>query len=76
MQLGEKARCLAVAMQARHPRLPDCPTFKEQGIDLVSGAYRGYAVLKGTPMEVQKKLAELIATINKNPEFIANSASA
>ena len=30
-QLGEKVRMLAVAMEARHPKLPDCPTFKELG---------------------------------------------
>jgi tripartite-type tricarboxylate transporter receptor subunit TctC len=70
MQLGAQVRCLAVAMEARHPKLPDCPTFKEQGFNLVGGAYRGVAVPKSTPADVQAKLADVLAKINADPEFI------
>ncbi len=70
MQLGDQVRCLAVAMEKRHPKLPDCPTFKEQGFDLVGGAYRGVAVPKSTPADVQAKLADILAKINADPEFI------
>lgn len=70
VQLGDKARCLAVAMDKRHPALPDCPTFKELGFDLVSGAYRGIAVPKSTPQATQKALSDLIGRINKDPAFI------
>lgn len=70
MQLGAQVRCLAVAMDARHPKLPDCPTFKEQGYNLVGGAYRGVAVPKSTPADVQAKLADVLAKINADPEFI------
>jgi len=70
MQLGAQVRCLAVAMEARHPKLPDCPTFKEQGYNLVGGAYRGVAVPKSTPADVQAKLAEMLGKINADPEFI------
>lgn len=66
---GDKVRLLAVAMEKRHPRFPDVPTFKELGYDLVSGAYRGIAVPKDTPMEIQKKLSDMIAEINADPEF-------
>ena len=34
-----KVRALAVAMDKRHPLLPDVPTFKELGVDWVDGAY-------------------------------------
>ena len=71
MMLGEKARCLAVAMEKRHPKIPDCPTFKERGYDLVGGAYRGIAVPKSTPDNVKKAVSDLIGKINKDPEFIA-----
>jgi tripartite-type tricarboxylate transporter receptor subunit TctC len=37
----DKARALAVAMDKRHPLLPDVPTFRELGVDWVDGAYRG-----------------------------------
>jgi tripartite-type tricarboxylate transporter receptor subunit TctC len=70
MQLGEQVRCLGVAMEQRHPKLPDCPTFKEQGFDLVGGAYRGVGVPKSTPPEVQAKLADVLAKINADPGFI------
>jgi tripartite-type tricarboxylate transporter receptor subunit TctC len=67
--IGEQARILAVAMEQRHPKFPDAPTFKELGFDLVSGAYRGIAVPKDTPMEIQKKLSDMIGKINADPAF-------
>ncbi len=67
--LGEKARVLAVAMEKRHPKYPDVPTFKELGFDLVSGAYRGIAVPKSTPDEIRNKISDMIGQINSDPEF-------
>ena len=69
-QLGSQVRCIAVAMDKRHPALPDCPTFKESGFDLVSGAYRGIAVPNTTPKARQKEVSELIGKINRDPAFI------
>lgn len=70
MQLGAQVRCLAVSMEQRHPKLPDCPTFKELGFSLVGGAYRGVAVPKSTPADIQAKLADTLAKVNADPEFI------
>ena len=70
MQLGAQVRCLGVAMEQRHPKLPDCPTFKEQGFDLVGGAYRGVGVPKSTPAAVQARLAGILAKINADPGFV------
>jgi len=64
-----KVRLLAVAMEKRHPKFPDVPTFKELGFDIVSGAYRGIAVPKSTPEPIRIKLSEMIAQINADPEF-------
>ena len=64
-----KVRLLAVAMEERHPKFPDVPTFKELGFDLVSGAYRGIAVPKSTPEEVRVRLSKMIGEINADPEF-------
>lgn len=64
-----KVRLLAVAMEERHPSFPDVPTFKELGFDIVSGAYRGIAVPKGTPDDIKQKLSDAIAKVNANPEF-------
>lgn len=66
---GDKVRMLAVAMEERHPRFPDVPTFRELGFDLVSGAYRGVAVPKSTPEAVRARLSEMLAEINADPEF-------
>ncbi len=66
---SEKVRLLAVAMDKRHPKFPDVPTFKELGYDLVSGAYRGIAVPKSTPKAIRAKLSKLIQEINADPEF-------
>jgi tripartite-type tricarboxylate transporter receptor subunit TctC len=70
MQLGDKARVLAIAMEERHPKLPEVPTFKELGYDLVGGAYRGIAVPKSTPDDVKQALSDLIGRINHDPEFV------
>lgn len=66
---ADKTRMLAVAMEQRHPQFPDVPTFKEIGYDLVGGAYRGIAVPKSTPKDVQAKLSDMFLQINKDTEF-------
>jgi len=64
-----KVRALAVAMDKRHPLLPDVPTFREVGADWVDGAYRGIGVPKSTPPEARKRLADLWAALNADPEM-------
>jgi len=67
--LGDQARVLAVAMEKRHPKFPDVPTFKELGFDLVSGAYRGIAVPKSTPDDIRNQLSDMIGKINADENF-------
>ena len=64
-----RVRALAVAMNQRHPLLPDVPTFKELGVDWVDGAMRGIAVPKTTPADARKKLSDLFAALNADPEM-------
>ncbi len=64
-----KVRALAVAMDKRHPLMPDVPTFKELGVDWVDGAYRGIGVPKSTPPEARKRLSDLWASLNNEPEM-------
>ena len=66
-----KVRALAVAMEKRHPLLPDVPTFRELGVDWVDGAYRGIGVPKGTPPELRKRVADLWASLNADAEMKA-----
>lgn len=64
-----KVRPLAVAMDKRHPLMPDVPTFRELGVDWVDGAYRGIGVPKSTPPEARKRLSDLFAALNGDPEM-------
>ena len=64
-----KVRALAVAMEKRHPMMPDVPTFREMGVDWVDGAYRGIGVPKSTPPEARKRLSDLWAALNTDPEM-------
>jgi tripartite-type tricarboxylate transporter receptor subunit TctC len=64
-----KFRALAVAMEKRHPLLPGTPTFRELGTEWVDGAYRGIGVAKSTSPEVKKRLSDLWAALNTDPEM-------
>ena len=64
-----KVRPLAVAMETRHPLLPDVPTFKELGVDWVDGAFRGIGVPKATPPEQRRRLSDLFAALNADQEM-------
>jgi tripartite-type tricarboxylate transporter receptor subunit TctC len=64
-----RIRPLAVAMEKRHPLMPDVPTFKELGVDWVDGAYRGIGVPKSTPPEARKRLSDLWLALNNEPEM-------
>jgi len=64
-----KLRALAVAMEKRHPLLPDAPTFRELGVDWVDGAYRGVGVPKSTPADARKRISDLWRTLNNDPEM-------
>lgn len=66
---SDAVRTLAIATEERHPLFPDTPTFKELGIDMVGGAYRGIAVPSSTPEETRQELSDIIGKINANPEF-------
>jgi tripartite-type tricarboxylate transporter receptor subunit TctC len=65
VQLKENTRVLAVASEERVPFLPDAPTFREQGYDIVGGAFRGIAAPLGTPKEIIDKLAQAFTKVNK-----------
>ena len=56
--------CLAGAADERLEVLPDAPTFKEQGYDIVGGTYRASPRPKGTPADRVTMLADLFTEIN------------
>ena len=65
----QRLRPLAVAMDKRHPLMPDVPTFKELGVEWVDGAYRGIGMPKASTPEQRKRMSELWASLNNDPEM-------
>ena len=68
----EGVRLLAVASEERLPFLPDVPTFRELGYDIVGGAYRGVAVPNDTPDDVK---ATLVSALDSVTDGIADAQS-
>jgi tripartite-type tricarboxylate transporter receptor subunit TctC len=58
---------LAVAAEKRSSVLPDVPTFRESGIDIVSGPWFAMLAPAGTPIEVRRFLANQVKEILKIP---------
>lgn len=71
-----KIRFLGAMSDERSPLAPDVPTFKEQGIDLISGSSRGLAVPKDVPEDIFKKLEEAVNKAAHDPEYLANAKAA
>jgi tripartite-type tricarboxylate transporter receptor subunit TctC len=63
-------RILAVMMEQRYPDLPNVPTFRERGFDLVSSSTRGYVFPAGTPMEIVRYMEQSIKKAMEDPEHI------
>jgi tripartite-type tricarboxylate transporter receptor subunit TctC len=71
VRFKDKLRILALATDARMSELPDVPTFKELGFDLVEAVDRGVIVPPKTPEDVIKKLEKAFLEISANPEIQA-----
>jgi len=65
-----KLKALAVAEPERIEMMPDVPTFKEQGIDLQIGVWKGVAAPKGLPEDVKAKLTDAFEKIIKDKSFV------
>lgn len=75
-QQPDALRMLAVATDERLEAFPDVPTFKELGLDMVGGAYRGVAVPKDTPEETRQAISDAVDQINQDPAFIKQMSDA
>jgi tripartite-type tricarboxylate transporter receptor subunit TctC len=69
IQQKGKMRPLVIATEKRHPAFPDVPTFRELGHNWVDGAYRGIAVPKPTPREIQKQVSDMMFAVNQDPDM-------
>ena len=67
---GGKLRLLAVSSDKRVPSLPDVPTLKELGIDVVMTQWYGLAAPAGTPKDVVDHISEAVKKAMKDPELL------
>jgi len=64
-----KMKVIGVMADSRDPRLPDVPTFKEKGYNVLGGVWRGIAAPKGTPPEVIRALHDAFKKALDSPEL-------
>jgi tripartite-type tricarboxylate transporter receptor subunit TctC len=60
---------IAIATEKRNPEIPNIPTLKELGVNVVYDVNRGIMVPKGTPQEAISKLEAGCAAAVKEPAF-------
>jgi tripartite-type tricarboxylate transporter receptor subunit TctC len=65
-----RVRYLGGAMAERWPPLPEVPTFREQGFDLVAGASRGLVAPPGLPDPIRTRLETAFAAALADPAFL------
>jgi tripartite-type tricarboxylate transporter receptor subunit TctC len=68
VEAGE-LKFLAIATEKRSPELPNIPTLKELGVNVVYDVNRGLMVPKGTPADAIAKLGSACAAAAKEPAF-------
>ena len=65
-----RLRALAISSAARHPQLPDVPTFTELGYpEIQEYTWVGFFAPAGTPAEIVQKLNEAINAILRMPDI-------
>ncbi|WP_430511251.1 Bug family tripartite tricarboxylate transporter substrate binding protein [Pannonibacter phragmitetus] len=69
-EFREQLNVLGVALDQRSQFAPDLPTFKEQGLDLVNGAMRGFVAPAGLPDDARAKLMDAFSKLKDDPEFL------
>lgn len=67
-------RPLVLFAEERNPNLPDVPTLKELGYDVVSGSSRGYSAPKGIPAEARETLINAFKAMGANQQFHKTAA--
>ena len=66
-------RAIAILAKQRSPSLPGVPTGEEAGVPVTMTADRGFAVPKGVPEDIVRKLEAAIAESVRDPEYVKSS---
>lgn len=64
----KEAVAIAIASPERNPSLPDVPTFKEQGFDVVIENWVGLSAPAGMPEELVGSIHETVMAVFANPD--------
>ena len=70
-----KLKALGISSDVRYPSVADIPTFKEQGLDVVTIEWFGLLAPAATPPEIIAKLNSEVKQIMANPELGERLAS-
>jgi tripartite-type tricarboxylate transporter receptor subunit TctC len=65
---GGGIKILGVSSEVRSPFLPDVPTLKENGVDLVADAWYGMWLPAGSPPEFARQLSGAVVAVLAKPE--------
>ena len=76
LEAAKKVRMLAVADAAPSPLYGNLSTFRDNGVDLVIGAFHGVYVPKGTPKAVIDKLADALGHTMQSKDVQVNMDNA
>ena len=63
-------RALALWAEKRSPAIPDVPTGKELGYDVVSGSSRGLTAPAGVPADILAKWDDIVTKMADDAEFV------
>lgn len=66
---AKKLKGLGIARAQRHPMLPDMPTLKEQGVNVIFEVNRGICAPLNTPQPIVDKLAAALKKAAEDPEL-------
>lgn len=69
-----RTRCLGAAAPERWSAMPEVPTFREQGFDVVGGSARGFVAPPGLPEEIAAPLAAAFRATLADPAFVEEAA--
>jgi len=78
LEEARKVRILAIADNVRSPLYRNLPTFRENGVDLIIGAFHGVYVPKATPQAIIIRIADALdqAMRSKNVQMNYENAGA
>ena len=65
-----RVRMLAAVSPERIPAMPDVPTMREQGLNMVVGSWQGVYVPKGTPAAIIKRLFAVSQETMKHADVV------